>query len=137
MVKTAEDLESQLLRIDRKFERLDDAGAGGEGATILVRLGPNQAPAALRLSDPVLVCQVEIGPVPEQGQAELFRHLLELNGSSLLHAAYAIVDDAILLVAALELVSLDPNELEAVLSDFDLALAEHVTQLKSMIGEAK
>lgn len=125
MVKTPEDLETQLLRLDRKFERLDDG-------TVLVRLAPNQPPAALRLSDPVLVCQVEIGPVPSDGQTALFRHLLELNGASLLHAAYALVGDSISLVAALELVNLDPNELEAVLSDFDLALAEHVNQLKTM-----
>lgn len=129
MVNSPEDLESQLLRLDRKFERLDDG-------TVLVRISPNQPPAALRLSEPVLVLQVEIGKVPAQGQAELFRSLLELNGSSLLHAAYALAGDTILLVAALELASLDPNELEAVLSDFDLALAEHVPQLKSIAGAA-
>jgi hypothetical protein len=129
MVNSAEDLESQLLRLDRKFERLEDG-------TVLVRISPNQPPAALRLSEPVLVAQVEIGKIPAIGQAELFRTLLEFNGSSLLHAAYAIAEDTIILVAALELVSLDPNELDAVLSDFDLALSAHVPQLKSMVGEA-
>jgi hypothetical protein len=32
------------------------------------------------------------------------------------------------------LVSLDPNELEAVLSDFDLALSEHTGTLRQLIA---
>lgn len=129
MVKTAEDLETQLLRLDRKFERLDDG-------TVLVRVAANQPPAALRLSEPVLVAQVEIGPLPSGPEAgQLYRRLLELNASSLVHAAYAIAEDTIVLVASLELISLDVNELEAVLNDFDLALAEHVSELRALSGD--
>jgi hypothetical protein len=127
MATTVEDLEAQLLRLDRKYERLDDG-------TLLVRLAPNQPPAALRLAEPVLVIQVEIGAVPSNGaqHAALFRKLLEFNSRDLLHAAYGISDNAIMLSAALELSHLDPNELEATLADFDLALAEHVSALHTM-----
>ena len=110
--------------LDRKYERLQDG-------TLLVRLAPNQPPAALRLAAPVLVIQVEIGSVPANtaGHAALFRKLLEFNSQDLLHAAYGVSGDAILLSAALELSNLDPNELEATLADFDLALAEQVSAL--------
>lgn len=129
MVTTAEDVEAQLDRLDRRYERLDDG-------TILVRIGPGQAPAALRLSAPVLVVQVEFGPVPADTEKQrlMFRKVLELNASDLVHAAYAIASDTLLLTAALELASLDPNELEAVLSDFDLALAEHTGTLRQLIA---
>jgi Tir chaperone protein (CesT) family len=127
MVTSVEDIEAQLMRLDRKFERLDDG-------TLLVRLAPNQPPAALRLAAPVLVIQVEIGAVPANSaqHAAVFRKLLEYNAEDLLHAAYGVSGDAIVLLAALELSSLDPNELEATLADFDLALAEHVRALHTM-----
>ncbi len=127
MANTLEDLETLLHRLDRRFERLDDG-------TILVRLAARQAPVALLLSDPVLVFQVEIGPIPkdETLHAPLFRKLLELNASDLVHAAYGIADSGIVLIASLELSNLDPNELEATLADFDLALAEQVGTLHEL-----
>lgn len=125
MVSSVDDLEAQLLRLDRKFERLDEG-------TLLVRLAPDQAPLAMRFNPPLVVLQVEVGPVPadERQQLALFRRLLEMNGSDLVHASYALADGTIVLGAALETVSLDANELEAVLADFDLALAEHVGELR-------
>ena len=127
MANTVEDLETLLHRLDRRFERLDDG-------TILVRFGAHQPPVALLISDPVLVLQVEIGPAPkdEQVQARLFRKLLELNASDLVHAAYGLGDAGILLMASLEMANLDPNELEATLADFDLALAEQVSTLHDL-----
>jgi hypothetical protein len=50
----------------------------------------------------------------------------------LLHAAFAIESGQIVLTAALELQNLDTNELEAVLSDLDMALSEHVPALVSL-----
>ncbi len=127
MASSVEDLEAQLLRLDRRFERLDDG-------TVLVRLAANQPPAALRISGPLLVVQVEIGAVPQDASlhAALFRKLLELNASDLVHAAYALSSDSIVLLAAHEMVNLDPNELEATLADFDLALANHVGLLHGL-----
>jgi hypothetical protein len=127
MVTSLQDVEALLLRLDRTCERVAE--------TLLVPVAPHQAPVALRLSQPVLVLQAEFGEVPKTDVAQLrvFRSLLELNASELMHAAYAVVGDTIVLSAALELVSLDPNELQAVLSDFELALAEHVGPLRKKI----
>ena len=86
MARTNEDLESYLQKLERRFERVDDG-------TYLVAGAPNQPPIALRVAPPVLVVQVPIGPAPREEtpqQARLFRRLLELNASDLLHAAYAL-----------------------------------------------
>lgn len=122
-----QDVEALLLRLDRKCERVAD--------TLLVPVAPNQPPVALQLRAPVLVLQVEFGAIPANDveQLRMFRSLLEINASELVHAAYAVVGDTIVLCAALELISLDPNELQAVLSDFELALAEHVGTLRNKI----
>jgi len=51
----------------------------------------------------------------------------------LFHAAYAIEGKDIVLTAALELDSLDLNELEAVLADVGMALSDHVPALRDMV----
>jgi len=129
MVKTDEDLEGFLAKLDRRFERLDDG-------TFLVGMGPDQAPAVIKLAPPVLVAQVRIGPAPKdnpQQEATLFRRLLELNATDLMHASYGLEGEEIVLAAALELDGLDVNELEAVLADIGLALGEHVPALLEMV----
>lgn len=128
MVKSDEDLEMLLGRLERRFERLDNG-------TFLVAVGANSAPVAIRIATPVLVMQVEIGPAPSGNpgmESKLFRKLLELNALDLMHAAYALEGDRIVLTAALELENLDLNELEAVLADLGMALSKHVPVLLEM-----
>lgn len=128
MVKSEEDLETYLNKLERRFERMDDG-------TFLVSVGPNLAPVALRIATPVLVLQVQIGPAPKSDgavESKLFRRLLELNASDLLHAAYAVEDGRIVLTAALELEHLDMNEVEAVLADMGMALSKHVPMLRDL-----
>jgi hypothetical protein len=127
MPTSIEDLESYLTRLDRRFERVDDS-------TYLISLGPNQPLAALRVAQPVVVIQVDVGPAPAAGEGalRLYRRLLELNATDLLHVAYGVERDRIVLSAALELPTLDINELEAVLANIDLSLASHVPELRSL-----
>jgi hypothetical protein len=49
-----------------------------------------------------------------------------------MHASYGIEAGTVVLSAALELENLDMNELEAILSDIDLALARHVPVLHDL-----
>jgi hypothetical protein len=131
MIRTSDDLEGQLARLGRRYERTPDG-------TFIVAIGPNQPPAALLLVPPVLVVQVAIGDAPKDlnRAAPIYKKLLELNASALLHTAFALENDQIVLAAALELDSLDLNELEAVLADIDVALGEHVPVLRSMVQSA-
>lgn len=128
MIRSSDDLEAQLGRLGRRYERTPDG-------TFIVSLGPNQPPAALLLVPPVLVIQVAIGEAPKElvAAAPVYKKLLELNASALLHAAFGLENDQIVLAAALELDNLDLNELEAVLADIDVALGEHVPVLRSMV----
>lgn len=132
MISSSDDLEAQLSRLERRYERLADG-------TFVVSLGASQPPVALRLVPPVLVIQVAVGPAPQGDaavEARLYRKLLELNASALVHSAYGLEGDLIVLASALELSSLDLNELEAVLADIDVALGEHVPVLRNMIPSA-
>lgn len=128
MATSTDDLEAYLTRLDRKFEKVDTE-------TYLVSLGPKSPVAVLRVASPVVVVQVEVGVAPSSDAAaetKLFRKLLELNATDLLHAAYGIEGNRIVLSAALELASMDIGELEAVLANIDMAIAEHVPSLREL-----
>jgi hypothetical protein len=122
MPRTAEDVENYLIQLDRRFEN--------DGGTFL--LAQANGTIALRVSPPIVAVRVSIGAVPkdEVQQARIFRKLLQYNATDLMHVAYGLDGDTIVLSAALELENLDLNELEALLSDVDLALARHVPTLR-------
>ena len=133
MVKSNEDLEGYFNKLDRRFEVLEDG-------TFLVAASSKQTPVAVRLLPPVVVLQVKIGDAPKDDAAvevKLFRRLLELNAHDLVHAAYGLEGDAIMLSAALEADTLDLNELEATLADIGMALAEHVSQLRELAASSE
>jgi hypothetical protein len=128
MATSTEDLEAYLTRLERRWQKLEDG-------TYVLGLGADHPVAAMHVSPPVVVIQVDIGEAPKgapQVEAKLFRRLLELNGSDLIHAAYAIETGRIVLSAALELENLDLNELEAVLANIDMAIAQHVPVLREL-----
>jgi hypothetical protein len=126
MPRTAEDVENYLLQLDRRY--VNDGGTylvDGTGATI-----------AMRVSPPIIAFRVVIGSVPaeEPQKTRLFHQLLEYNATDLMHISYGVDGDTVVLAGALELENLDLNELEAVLSDIDLALARHVPTLHQAAG---
>jgi hypothetical protein len=132
MTKTREDVERLLESRERPFQTQEDG-------TIVVPLAPGQAPAMLRVEPPVVLAQVNIGDVTFESEAHavvFYRRLLELNATSLLHAAYGIEAGHVVLSSALELENLDMNELEAVLADLALALVEHIPSLRQMVSAA-
>ena len=129
MATSTEDLGAFLTRLDRRFDKVDEH-------TYLVSLGAGKPPAALRVERPVVLVQVVVGSAPTGSsgtEAAMFRRLLELNATDLMHAAYGIEHGQIVLGAALELDTMDIGELEGVLANIDMALAEHVPGLLEMI----
>jgi hypothetical protein len=58
--------------------------------------------------------------------------VLRLNATSLVHSAYGLEGDRLMLSAALELENLDYNELEAVIAEFDLAVAQQLPKIREL-----
>ncbi|HSN99947.1 MAG TPA: hypothetical protein VLS89_16745 [Candidatus Nanopelagicales bacterium] len=123
MPRTMEDVENYLLQLDRAYEN--------EGGTFVLTGRSGTSPIAVRVDPPIVAIRAAIGPVPADSahQIKIFRRLLEYNATDLMHVSYGIEDSTIVLSAALALENLDANELEATLSDIDLALASHVPTL--------
>ncbi len=128
MARTVEDVERFLEQRGHAVERLSEG-------TWLVRVARDQAPAVVRVESPVVLIEVNVGEVSFADSVRavaFYRRLLELNAGDLVHAAYGLVGERVVLTAALELANLDENELGAALSEVSLALAEHVPALRQM-----
>ncbi len=130
MPRTAEDVENYLIALGRPYERAENGHAEAGTATFVLRAqgGP---PIAVRISPPIVAVNAAIGDVPTDTahQVAVFRKLLELNATDLMHASYGIENGKIVLSAGLALENLDVNELEATLADVDVALVRHTADL--------
>ena len=61
----------------------------------------------------------------------LFKKLLELNTEEMVHGAYGISDDAVMITGALVLESLDYGEFQRTIDDIALAISNHYESLAS------
>jgi hypothetical protein len=127
---TKEDIEGFLNRID----------AGGvshsevqPGLWVVKPGGDLDFDVVVHFSPPVVVMSVKVMTVPgdKQLEATLNRRLLELNASDLVHGAYGIEDDAIVMSEALELAHLDYEEFQAAYESITVALASHLREIGS------
>jgi hypothetical protein len=135
-MRSAKDVEAYLAKLNRSFSEVDDTPG-----TYLLRPSSGDGTAiAMRVDPPLVVLRVHIGDVhkdrDKDGNADLFRRLLQLNARGLVHASYGLDEDRIVLSAALELENLDFNELEATLDEIDLAVAQQVPELAELSKKA-
>ncbi|MDR2069536.1 MAG: YbjN domain-containing protein [Spirochaetaceae bacterium] len=89
------------------------------------------AGVAVMLDEPLVVFRVVVMDVPRENRLELFTKLLELNASDVVHGAYALEDDKIVLIDTLEYETMDYTEFRATLDAFSLALTQHYPVLSS------
>lgn len=121
---TREDVEGFLLRAEVDYEQIGDGmwalGTSYDDARIVVHHSP-----------PVLVFRLKVLDLPrdERTCVTLFRRLLELNATELVHGAYGLEADSVILADTLELENLDFNEFQATVDSFQMALASHLEDL--------
>jgi hypothetical protein len=84
-------------------------------------------------SPPVVILRVKVMTLPTnvESLATLSRRLLELNATDLVHGAYGIEEQSIVMTEALELSHLDYEEFLAAYESITVALASHLRELGS------
>lgn len=121
---TREDVESFVLRTGLESQEVEDG-------MWLIRGGESDPALVVHYSPPLLVFRLKVMDLPEDEKrcAELFRRLLVLNATDLVHAAYGLEQSDVILTESLELENLDFNEFQATIDSFQLALASHLDAL--------
>jgi hypothetical protein len=117
---------------------LDRLGAEGTsyqeiepGLWVVKPSGSFSFDVVVHYSPPVVVLRVKVMPLPTDAAAlaTLSRRLLQLNATDLVHGAYGIENDSIVMTEALELAHLDYEEFLASYEGMTLALASHLREL--------
>jgi len=84
----------------------------------------------IKIAGPLVLFRVRVLNLAEVKRREgLFERLLELNASEMVHGAYGLSDEAVVLTCALRLEDLDFSEFQAVIDDFSLAFSNHYETL--------
>jgi len=117
-MKTAADIQSYLLNMELNYEE------PREGTWVITAIDGAQN-MVVTLAGPVVVFRVKLMEIPRHHREELFRTLLELNATEMMHGAYGIEGDAVVISDALQLENLDYNEFAATVDDITLAVASH------------
>jgi hypothetical protein len=79
--------------------------------------------------EPLIIIRVNVMDIPEMNKESLFETLLRLNASDLIHGAYALDGDNIIITDTLRYETVDLEEFQASLDAIGLALAQHYETL--------
>ena len=123
---TRDDLESFLIRMDLDFNEVDDG-------MYLVHTPNDGPPVVVHHSPPLLVVRLKVMDLPEgKGLGGLYERLLIWNATDVVHGAYGIEEEDLVLTDTLELETLDYPELQATLESMQMAASSHIKQIKAL-----
>lgn len=124
---TREDLESYLIRMDASFDEVDDG-------MFLVQTENGGPSIVVHHSDPLLLIRLKVMDLPQDSSSlsELYKTLLVLNATDVIHGAYGIEEGELILSDTMQLGTLDFEELQASLESVQLAASSHASQIRDL-----
>ncbi|MEX0891433.1 MAG: hypothetical protein WEB88_04625 [Gemmatimonadota bacterium] len=130
---TREDIESYLIRMDAQFDEVDEG---------MWRLeAEDAAPVVVHFSPPVVLLRMKVLDLPTGGGegalASLYRKLLELNATDIVHGSYGIEGGEVILSDTLQLEDLDFSELRSSYESLAFAASQHMGQLSGLVPAAQ
>jgi len=126
-MKSAEDVESYLLRMGVAYETI-------KPGIWLVKI--DSSALAVSIAGPVVAFRLKVMDLPRSGREELYRTLLALNTTEMVHGAFGLEGDTVVVVHALALENLDLNEFQAVVDDMSMAVPKHHANLARFFSPA-
>lgn len=121
---TKADIESYMIRAGVEYEEIED------GTWVIRGQDAHAADVVLRAEDPIVVYRMKVIELPGEGVEPFLRKLLTLNSSEMLHAAFGLEDDMVVLGGAHQLENLDYNEFQAMLDDMYMAITRHFEAIR-------
>ncbi len=126
-----EDIEGYFIRMGVEAEEVDDN-------IWVLRSDDEEEPSVVATyAEPVMLLRMKVMDLPQDASDEalapLFRKLLELNATDLLHGSYGIEEGDVALSDALELETLDFVELRASYESIVFAATSHMKDLAELV----
>jgi hypothetical protein len=120
-MKSREDIESYLMKTGLPYAELgpDLWNLSPEGNENLL----------ISIAGPVVLFRIKVMELPPKNREPLYQALLTLNASDMVHGAFGIERDAVVITDALALENLDFNEFQSVVDDITMAISRHYPEL--------
>ncbi|MFW5711488.1 MAG: YbjN domain-containing protein [bacterium] len=118
-------IESYLINLGVTYAEL------GENTWIINDPDNGLEQVAVAVNEPLVVVRVKVMNVPSRDREEFYLKLLQLNGSDLIHGAYAVVENDVILIDTLNYETMDLEDFQATIDAVSLALTEHYSLLSS------
>jgi Putative bacterial sensory transduction regulator len=118
---TREDIEHYLIEMGLPYETLEDHMWVIQDVTNLV----------VTLEPPLVAFRAKLMDIPKSNREALFRLLLELNATQMIHGAYGLEQDSVVLIDTLQCENLDYNEFQASIEALSLAITQDYDKLKT------
>lgn len=130
---TREDLESYLIRMEHDFEEIEESMWRIESDT-------DDVPVVVIYTPPVVVLRLKVMNLPDNTDGArlgaLYRRMLELNATDIVHGSYGIEAQEVVLSDALELETLDFVELRSSYESLTMAASSHLPELASIVDQS-
>ena len=118
---TRDEIEHYLIQMEYPFESVEsDMWVIRDTANIVLTYEP-----------PLVVFRMKLMEVPNKRREDFFKLLLELNATQMIHGAYGIEDNNVVLIDTLQSEHLDYNELQATLDALLLASTQDYQKLSA------
>lgn len=85
--------------------------------------------------EPVIIFRLKVTDLPPGDHRALYEELLRLNGTDLLHGAYALEGNTVILLNTLLSETIDIEEFQATLDSISLSAAEHYERLLPLVKQ--
>lgn len=125
IIKTIEDY---LLEVSLSSEKVND------GMWVLHDQFDNIDNIVISYEDPIVIFRVKLMESPKNNKEEFYELLLQLNANSMIHGAYGLEDDHVVIVDTLEAENLDFNEFQASIDAIILAISQDYKKLSKYLN---
>ena len=106
------DLKYSFQEVNPNFWLLDDAEHNLEGVAVIY-------------DDPLVIVEVQVMNAPKEKREEFYAKLLQLNAGEMIHGAYGLDGEKVVIIDTLQYDTMDYSEFRAVLDGISLALTQH------------
>lgn len=127
-MRTNQEIESLLYELPYPFEPV------GEGLWVLHDEADHISNIVLHHQPPLLTVRVKVMSLPKEKREEFYEQLLRLNAGDLVHGAYGIDDDSVVIMDTIQSTHLDRNEIQASIDSVVWALTSHYDGLASYLN---
>ncbi len=122
-MNSKEKIEGYLVDLSLTYEEV------GENTWLISDDEKGLKNLVVMVSEPLVMIRVKVMERPGKDRERFYEELLKLNAEDLLHGAYALEGENVILIDTLELETMDLEEFRASIEAMGLALVQHYKQL--------